>query len=198
MSTRSSRALGRASRSIGASQVSGALEIAREPGARLPMPDLGWAGRPRQAGAHGGCLRVRHRVAGSRGAAAPGRADDVESAYQLSQAAGPFEKLVIRSANLLLPAGLLTAWAQGYPWLGLTTGWMLLSLVLLLSVIPLGLLIFLPRGRTFEAAMTAAHEQRVVTPELRAAFADPRAAFARRYELVMVGIVVALMVLKAF
>jgi hypothetical protein len=127
-----------------------------------------------------------------------GRADDVEIAYQLSQAAGPFEKLVIRSANLLLPAGLLTAWAQGYPWLGLTTGWMLLSSVLLLSVIPMGLLIFLPRGRVFEAAMADARQEGVVTPELRAAFADPQVALAHRYELVMVGIVVALMVLKPF
>jgi hypothetical protein len=127
-----------------------------------------------------------------------GQADEVEIAYQFAQAAGPFEKMVIGSANLLLPAGLLTAWAQGYPWLGLTTGWMLLSAVLLLSVIPLGLLIFLPRGRVFDAAMADARLDGAVTPELRAAFADPQVARAHRYELVMVAIVVALMVLKPF
>jgi hypothetical protein len=126
------------------------------------------------------------------------RATDVESAYQLSQAAAPFEKLVIRAGNLILPTGLLTAWAQGYPWLGLTTGWMLLSVVVLLSAIPLVPLVFLPRGRVFEGAMADARQRGMVTPELLAAFADPRVAFAHRYEVVAVGIVVALMVLKPF
>jgi hypothetical protein len=126
------------------------------------------------------------------------RATDVEAAHGLAQAASPFEKLVIQGGNLVLPAGLLTAWAQGYPWLGLTTGWMLVSVVVLLSVLPLVPLVFLPRGRVFEAAMSAARASGTVTPELRAAFADPMVAFAHWYELTAVGIVVALMVLKPF
>jgi hypothetical protein len=124
------------------------------------------------------------------------KAAEVEAAYGLSQAAAPFERLVIVGSNLVLPAGLLTAWAQGYPWLGLTTGWMLVSVVILLSVIPLVPLVFLPRGKVFEAAMASAHSAGIVTPELRAAFADPLVAFAHWYELIAVGIVVALMVLK--
>jgi hypothetical protein len=127
-----------------------------------------------------------------------GRSDEVETAYRLSQAASPFEKLVIWGGNFVLPAGLLTAWAQGYPWLGLTTGWMLLSVVLLLSVLPLVPFVFLPRGKVFESSMAAAREAGVVTPQLRAAFGDPMIAFAHRYELGAVGIVVALMVLKPF
>jgi hypothetical protein len=126
------------------------------------------------------------------------RATDVESAYRLSQAAGPFEILVIRVGNLILPTGLLTAWAQGYQWLGLTTGWMLVSVVILLSVIPLVPLVFLPRGKVFESAMSAARAAGAVTPELRAAFRDPAVAFAHRYELGAVTVVVALMVLKPF
>jgi hypothetical protein len=126
------------------------------------------------------------------------QANDVEAAYQLSHAAAPFEKLVIWGGNLVLPAGLLTAWAQGYPWLGLTTGWMLASVVLLLSVIPLVPLVFLPRGNVFEATMASARAAGAVTPELRAAFADPMVALAHRWELTAVGIVVALMVLKPF
>jgi hypothetical protein len=126
------------------------------------------------------------------------RAEGVETAYRLSQAAAPFEKLVIHGGNLVLPAGLLTAWAQGYPWLGLTTGWMLASVVILLSVLPLVPLVFLPRGKVFEAAMSAARAAGTVTPELRAAFRDPAVAFAHWYELTAVGIVVALMVLKPF
>jgi len=125
-------------------------------------------------------------------------AAEVESVYQLSQAAAPFERLVIMGGNLVLPAGLLTAWAQGYAWLGLTTGWMLISVVILLSVVPLVPLVFLPRGRIFEAAMASARAAGTVTPELRAAFADPMVAFAHWYELTAVGIVVALMVLKPF
>jgi len=126
------------------------------------------------------------------------KAAEVENAYRLSQAAAPFEKMVIQGANLVLPAGLLTAWAQGYPWLGLTTGWMLASVVIMLSVIPLIPLVFLPRGKVFEAAMASARSIGTVTPELRAAFADPWVAFAHWYELTAVGIVVALMVLKPF
>jgi hypothetical protein len=126
------------------------------------------------------------------------KAEEVETAYKLSQAASPFEKLVIQGGNLVLPAGLLTAWAQGYEWLGLTTGWMLASVVILLSVLPLVPLVFLPRGRVFEAAMSAARAAGTVTPELRAAFRDPAVAFAHRYELGAVTLVVALMVLKPF
>jgi hypothetical protein len=126
------------------------------------------------------------------------KADDVETAYRLSQAAAPFERLVITGGNLVLPAGLLTAWAQGYPWLGLTTLWMLVSVFILLSVIPLVPLVFLPRGKVFEAAMASARAAGTVTPELRAAFRDPAVAFAHRYELGAVTVVVALMVLKPF
>ena len=59
-----------------------------------------------------------------------------------------------RSSPLVVLVGLVTAWAQGYPWLGLTTGWMLLT-VLLIAPDPRALipLIFLPRGRVFEAEM---------------------------------------------
>ena len=126
------------------------------------------------------------------------KAEEVETAYQLSRAAAPFERLVIMGGNLVLPAGLLTAWAQGYEWLGLTTLWMLASVVILLSVIPLVPLVFLPRGKVFEAAMASARAAGSVTPELRAAFRDPAVAFAHRYELGAVTVVVALMVLKPF
>ena len=126
------------------------------------------------------------------------RSDDVETAYSLSKAAGPFERMVQIAGSAILWAGLLTAWAQGYPWLGLTTAWMLLSTVILLTTLPFIPLVFIPRGRIFEAAMEAARERGVVTPELRAAWRDPAVAFARRYELAAVAIVIVLMVLKPF
>lgn len=126
------------------------------------------------------------------------RASDPETAHTLAKAAAPFEQLVIRGSPAILLAGLATAWAQGYPWLGLTTGWMLLSVILLLSPLPLVPLVFLPRGRVFEAALADARRQGLMTPELRAAFADPAVAFARRFEIAVVAIVVVLMVTKPF
>jgi hypothetical protein len=76
--------------------------------------------------------------------------------------------------------------------------WLLASLVLYLSLIPLVPLIFLPRGRVFETALDDARQRGSVTPGLTAAFHDPRVAFARTYEIVVVAIVIALMLLKPF
>jgi predicted integral membrane protein DUF2269 len=124
------------------------------------------------------------------------RSDDVEAAFGLSEAAGPFERLVIVSSQLVLPAGLATAWAQGYPWLGLTTAWMFLTVLLIIPILVMVPTVFLPRGRVFEAAMADARAEGIVTPALRAAWADPAVTFARRYEIVSIAIIVALMVLK--
>ncbi len=92
----------------------------------------------------------------------------------------------------------MTAWAQGYEWLGLTTGWMLLTVLLIIPILVFIPTIFLPRGRVFEAEMAAARAAGEVTPGLRAAWADPAVAMARRYELGAMVIIVALMVLKPF
>jgi hypothetical protein len=97
------------------------------------------------------------------------RATDVGIAYGLSEAAAPFERAVIWGSMAIVPAGFLTAWAQGYPWLGLTAGWMLVA------------------RRTGTG-----------TPRLRAAFDDRAVALARYYEAAVVAIIVALMVAKPF
>jgi hypothetical protein len=67
-----------------------------------------------------------------------------------------------------------------------------------LSTIPLVPLIFLPRGKVFEAALAEAQAQGRVTVELTAAFRDPAVAFARLYEGAAIAVVVALMVTKPF
>jgi hypothetical protein len=97
---------------------------------------------------------------------------------------------------LVLPAGLATAWAQGYEWLGLTTLWMGASVVLYIAASLLVPTVFLPRGRVFEAGLSDARARGVVTSELRAAFADPAVRSARTFEVVGVAVIVALMVLK--
>jgi hypothetical protein len=124
--------------------------------------------------------------------------DDVERAHLLAEAAGPFERIVQVVSPLVVLVGLLTAWAQGYPWLGLTTGWMLLTVLLIIPILVSIPIVFVPRGRVFEAAMSGAREAGTVTPALRAAWADPAVAMARRYELVATAVIVFLMVVKPF
>ena len=124
-------------------------------------------------------------------------ATDPETAFALTQAASPFARLVLLSGPAIIIAGLVTAGLSGYPYLGLTTGWMLVSLVLVL-VFPFVLapLVYIPRSRAIEIAMADARQQRVVTPALRAAFASPALRYARRYEAIAIIVVVTLMVLK--
>ena len=126
------------------------------------------------------------------------RSDDVERSHLLAEAASPFELAVQRSSPILVLVGLATAWAQGYPWLGLTTGWMILTVLLIIPILVMIPTIFIPRGRVFEAAMTDARAKGFITPELRSAWADPAVALARRYELGAIVVIVALMVLKPF
>jgi hypothetical protein len=126
------------------------------------------------------------------------RTDNVERAHVLAEAASPFERIVQVVSPLVVVVGMATAWAQGYPWLGLTTGWMLLTVLLIVPIVAAVPLVFLPRGRVFEAEMAAARAAGVITPGLRAAQADPVVAMARRYELGALVAVVALMVLKPF
>ena len=121
---------------------------------------------------------------------------DVAESARLTELAHPFERMVVSSSMLVLPAGLLTAWAQGYDWLGVTTLWMGASLVIYLVATLLVPTVFLPRGRAFEAALADARSRGTVTDELRAAFADPTVRAARTFEVVGIGVIVALMVLK--
>ena len=126
------------------------------------------------------------------------RTDDVEHAHLLAEAAGPFERIVQSVSPIVVVFGLVTAWAQGYPWLGLTAGWMLLTVLLIIPILVLVPTVFLPRGRVFEAAMAEARQAGTVTPALRAAWADPAVAMARRFELAAMAVIVFLMVVKPF
>jgi Predicted integral membrane protein (DUF2269) len=126
------------------------------------------------------------------------RTTDVEAQHLLAEAAAPFERSVQVSSIVVIVLGLATAWAQGYAWLGLTTGWMLLAVLLIVPMIAAVPLVFIPRGRRFEAEMAAARAAGLVTDGLRRAWADPAVALARRYELAATAIIVALMVLKPF
>jgi hypothetical protein len=113
--------------------------------------------------------------------------------------AGRFERLmVIPGSMAVFIAGLLAAWAEDIPLWGSGSGWLAASIVLFLTTIPLVPLIFLPRGKVFEAALADARAQGRVTTELTAAFHDPAVAFARMYEAAAIAVIVALMVTKPF
>jgi hypothetical protein len=126
------------------------------------------------------------------------RSETMDRTEALLEASDPFEMTVRVSSILVVVAGLLTAWAQGYPWLGLTTGWMLAALILSFGIAALVPTVFLPRGRRFAVALDGAHTARRITPELHAAFADPTVRAAHVAELVALAVIVALMVLKPF
>jgi hypothetical protein len=111
--------------------------------------------------------------------------------------AGQFERLmVIPGSFAVIAAGVLVAWLQHRPFTGAGNWWLLLSLLFYLSTFALVPLVFLPRGRRFDAALAEAEGVGEVTPALTAAFADPAVRAARIYEMVMIAVVLTLMVVK--
>jgi len=134
------------------------------------------------------------------GAAA--RATDLPTMKTLAGAAGPFERIVIVTSALVLLFGIVAAFLQGRSVLGPLTGgsidWLFVALVLYLSVLPLVPLVFLPRGKEFEAALADAEAEGQVTPALRAAWADPVVRAAHLYELGAVTVVLILMLTQPF
>lgn len=128
---------------------------------------------------------------------------DMQVVCALMPASGVFEQaMVLPGSFAVLAAGLVTAWAQGWPILGFLQGgssnWVLASLVLFLTIIPLIRFVFVPRGKMFEAAFNDAAAKGQVTPELSAAFRDPLVRAAHIYEFGAIVVIVALMVLKPF
>jgi hypothetical protein len=125
------------------------------------------------------------------------RATDIASVQALTGAADVFDRFfVIPGSIAVLVAGLI-AMAATHLSLADET-WLLVALILLLSIIPLVPLVFLPRGKVFEAALGDAVTVGEVTPALRAAFADRAVAGARWYERIVVAVVIVLMVTKPF
>jgi uncharacterized membrane protein len=130
------------------------------------------------------------------------RATELRDVKTLLGATAQFERLVIATFLLVLPLGIATAVAQGRPFLGPLQGgqvdWLFVSFVLYVASIPLVPLVFVPRGKVFDAALEGATEAGVVTPELKAAFRDRAVLAAHVFELVAVFVVFALMVAKPF
>jgi hypothetical protein len=130
------------------------------------------------------------------------RATTLDAMRTLTRAAAPFEWLVIRVGSVAVLLGIATALLQGRALLGPIQGgsvdWLFVSIVLLLTVAPLPPLVFLPRGRVFEAALADASARAEVTPELHRAWRDPVVRAAHAWELVVLTVVLALMIAKPF
>lgn len=127
------------------------------------------------------------------------RADDLPKIRTLLHASEPFERHLVRIGSVLvLVFGLLAWWTEKLPLWGTGARWVTVSLIVFASVIPLVPLVFLPRGKVFDAALVGAEEAGHVTPALTAAFHDPAVAAARWYELGVVAFVIVLMVTKPF
>ena len=112
------------------------------------------------------------------------------------------ERMVIPGSTAVFLAGLVTAWAQGWPILGFLQGgasnWVLVSLLLFITIFPIIIFIFVPRGKIFEAALKDAVARDSITPELKAALDDPAVRAGHYYEIVLMLVIVTLMVLKPF
>jgi hypothetical protein len=127
------------------------------------------------------------------------RADGVGKIQELVGVAGPFERyLVIPGSFLVLVFGVATWWAEELPLWGDGTRWVTVSLLAFLTAVPLVPLIFLPRGKVFEATLASSAAAGRVTPELSTALRDPVVAAARLYELFVIAVVLLLMVTKPF
>jgi hypothetical protein len=120
----------------------------------------------------------------------------------LTRAARPFERIVIIGSQVVVVLGIAAAIAQGRPFLGPLQGapidWLFASVVLIFTVPVIVPLVFLPKGRIFEAAMVDATARDEITPELMTAWRDPVVRGAHVYELLVVSVVFVLMVLKPF
>jgi hypothetical protein len=130
------------------------------------------------------------------------RASQLQGLQALLDAGSVFERLTIVMSMVVVVFGLLTAWSVGFPLLGFLQGarsnWLLASLLIYASTMLLVPLVFIPKGKVFDAAlsssMAAGHSTRALTD----AFGDPTVRLAHIYEAIAVAAVLALMILKPF
>src|SRR6266498_5493780 len=131
------------------------------------------------------------------------RAADIQSAAALLRLSERFEQLmVIPGSQVVLIFGLLAAWMGGHPLLGALQGaranWLLVSLALSLGMIPIIVLLLVPRRKLRRLALEDAVAHGALTAELRAALADRIVLGSRTAEMMITGAVLVLMVLKPF
>jgi hypothetical protein len=131
------------------------------------------------------------------------RAPDLPTLQACHAIGSRLERIAVRPGSaLVLLTGGAAAGVRGWPLLGALQGaapqWVLVSLIVYLTIIPIIVFVFLPRARVFHGALEEAKSQSTITPALRAALADPVVGAARVYEMVMIVALAFLMVAKPF
>lgn len=131
------------------------------------------------------------------------RTEDVRRFAIVSEAAGRIESTMVIPGNFaVIVFGVILGLMIGAPILGFLQGasrnWLLVSNILLLIGFFNVPLVFLPRGKLFDAALKDALAKGQITPELHAHINDRAVRFAHTLELSALGVVVILMVFKPF
>jgi uncharacterized membrane protein len=127
-----------------------------------------------------------------------GQSGDIHAVVLLAKLGERFEKLmVIPGSFAVLGFGLVTAWAQHWPLIG-QINWLLVSTLLYLSVIPIIIFVFIPRGKIFGQVLAAAVSQEQVTLQLKNALHDRAVAISHAYEWFTTIAIIFLMVTKPF
>lgn len=122
---------------------------------------------------------------------------DVGTIKALTDTAGVFDKrMVIPGSMAVLVFGLVAAFTGDLSFSD--NGWLLVALLLYLSLLPIVPLVFLPKGKVFDAALEDAVSKGEPTPALRDAMADRGVLGARWYERIVVAVIIVLMITKPF
>jgi hypothetical protein len=115
----------------------------------------------------------------------------------LCATAGIFDRYMVTPGSMaVIVFGLVLAVVGDYSFSA--NGWMLASLALYLSVAVLVPLVYLPKGKVFEAALEEAVEAGAPTTAFRAAFTDRTVWATRWYERIVVAVIIVLMITKPF
>jgi len=127
------------------------------------------------------------------------QATDVRDVVTIADVAGRFDGLlVIPGSMAVLVLGLASVWAEHLNITASGNRWALAALLLYLSIMPFIPLVFIPKGKTFDAALEDANAQGQITVPLTEALHDPLTRVARTYEWIAIGLVLVLMVVKPF
>ena len=131
------------------------------------------------------------------------RTDDVQRFAILSEGAGRIESTMVIPGNFaVLLFGVILGLMIGAPILGFLQGasrnWLLVSNLLLLAGFFNVPLVFLPRGKLFDAALKDALAKGQFTPELCTHINDKVVRNVHIFELSAIGVVTFLMVFRPF
>ena len=131
------------------------------------------------------------------------RAADLATLRPIAAIASFFDRRAVQPGSfVVLVTGLAATGMRGYKMLAFVRGegpaWPFAALLIYLSIIPVIVFVFLPKGRVYRVALAEAESLGQVTSALRAAIADPAVMAARGYEFAMIAVLAFLMIVKPF